>query len=79
MDDLDRIHVRDLMVRCIIGINPEERVNRQDVTINLTLWADLRNSGKTDYHLVASETFCEAQIDNGEVYRHRTVLRFEVR
>jgi FolB domain-containing protein len=47
-DALDRIHVRDLTVRCIVGINPEERTNRQDVTINLTLYADLRRAGRSD-------------------------------
>ena len=44
----DRIEIRDLMVRAIVGINDEERVNRQDVVINLTIWSDLRDSGRTD-------------------------------
>lgn len=38
---LDRIHIRDLMIRCIVGIYPEERSKKQDVTINITLHADL--------------------------------------
>lgn len=45
---LDQIHVRDLLARCIVGINPEERDKKQDVTINLTLWADLREAGRSD-------------------------------
>ena len=44
----DCIEIRDLMVRTIVGINDEERVNRQDVMINLTIWSDLRDSGRTD-------------------------------
>ncbi len=44
----DRIEIRDLMIRAIVGINDEERVNRQDVVINMTLWADLREAGRTD-------------------------------
>lgn len=36
----DLIHIRDLLLRTIIGINPEERVNRQDVIINITLYTD---------------------------------------
>lgn len=44
----DRIHIRDLLVRCIVGIYPEERHEKQDVIINLTLHADLRNAGTTD-------------------------------
>ena len=46
--ELDRIHIRDLRGRCIVGINPDERVNKQDIVINLTLYADLRKAGRTD-------------------------------
>lgn len=45
---LDRVEIRDLLLRCIIGINPEERVNPQDVLINLTLFADLTRAGNSD-------------------------------
>jgi len=50
MDDrpLDRIHVRQIRTRCIVGINPDERRNQQDVEIDLTLFADLRKAGRTD-------------------------------
>ena len=44
----DRIEIHDLLVRCIVGINPEERVKKQDVIINLTLFADLRRAGQSD-------------------------------
>lgn len=44
----DRIEVHDLLVRCIVGINPEERVKKQDVVINLTLFGDLRKAGLSD-------------------------------
>ena len=44
----DQIHIKDLMLRTIIGINDEERRNRQDVLINITLFADLRPAGLSD-------------------------------
>ncbi len=44
----DRIHIRDVSVLCIIGINPEERVEKQAVVINLTLHADLSEAARTD-------------------------------
>jgi len=47
-DGLDRIHIRDLRLRCIIGVNPEERRAKQDVDIQITLYADLHQAGKTD-------------------------------
>jgi FolB domain-containing protein len=45
---LDRIHIRDLQFRCIIGIEEAERREKQDVVVNLTLFADLRKAGHTD-------------------------------
>ena len=45
---LDRIHIRDLLQRCIIGIYDEERRDKQDVVINITLHADLRQAGQSD-------------------------------
>lgn len=45
---LDRIHIRDLRVRCIIGIYPEERRAKQEIEINLLLFADLRPAGASD-------------------------------
>jgi D-erythro-7,8-dihydroneopterin triphosphate epimerase len=45
---LDAIEIKDLLLRTILGTNPEERVNRQDVVINLTLFADTRQAGESD-------------------------------
>ncbi len=44
----DRIEIHDLLLRCIVGINPEERVKKQDVIINLTLFGDMRQAGRSD-------------------------------
>jgi FolB domain-containing protein len=45
---MDRILISDLAVRCIIGVNEEERRERQDVVINLAIYADLRKAGQSD-------------------------------
>jgi FolB domain-containing protein len=45
---MDRIVIRDLLVRGIVGINPDERTNRQDVLVNVTLWADTRAAASSD-------------------------------
>lgn len=47
-DDLDRIHIRNLALRCIIGFRDWERQKKQDVTINLTVFADLSKARQTD-------------------------------
>jgi FolB domain-containing protein len=44
----DQIKIQDLLLRTIIGINEEERRNRQDVLINITLYADTRPAGASD-------------------------------
>ncbi len=45
---MDRIFISDLSVRCIIGVNEDERRERQDVRITISLSADLSEAGKTD-------------------------------
>ncbi len=44
----DIIHIRDLLVRGIVGIRSDERVKKQDILINISLWADIRKAGETD-------------------------------
>ncbi len=45
---LDRLTIRALLLRCIIGVNPEERERRQDVRIDIDLYADLAAASRTD-------------------------------
>ena len=44
----DRIVIKDLLVRGIVGINENERRKRQDILINLAMQADIRPSGESD-------------------------------
>ena len=44
----DKIYIRDLLLRCIIGLNDDERRAKQDVIINIVLYTDLREPGRTD-------------------------------
>jgi FolB domain-containing protein len=44
----DRIHIRDLLVRCVVGVYDWERTLRQDVIINITLCADLADACRSD-------------------------------
>ncbi len=37
---VDQIQIKDLLCRAIIGTLPEERVQKQDVIINITLFSD---------------------------------------
>jgi FolB domain-containing protein len=44
----DRIVIKDLLLRGIIGINDWEREKRQDILINIALSCDLRAAGESD-------------------------------
>lgn len=61
----DSIEIKDLLVRTIIGINPEERENRQDVLINLKFEVDIRRAGASDAiaDAVNYRTICKRVIE----------------
>jgi D-erythro-7,8-dihydroneopterin triphosphate epimerase len=44
----DQILLRDLCLRCVVGIEPQERLNKQDVVAQITLDVDVRKAGRTD-------------------------------
>lgn len=48
MEPLDRIEIHDLLLRCIVGINESERNNKQDILINIIMWADTRPAARSD-------------------------------
>jgi len=45
---MDRIIIADLRARCIVGVNEDERREKQDVMINLSIYGDFRTPGRTD-------------------------------
>ncbi len=45
---MDRIIISDLRTRCIVGVNEEERREKQDVSVTLSLYTDLKKPGHTD-------------------------------
>jgi FolB domain-containing protein len=45
---MDKIIVRDLLLRGIIGINPDERIKKQDILINVVMFADIRKAAASD-------------------------------
>lgn len=44
----DQILINDLFLRTIIGVNDDERTNRQDVLVNLALDVDTRPAARSD-------------------------------
>ena len=44
----DQIHIKDLLLRGILGINDSEREKEQDILINIILFGDLKPAGASD-------------------------------
>ncbi len=44
----DRIHITDLLLRCIIGIREWERTTPQNVNLNITLFTDFSKACLSD-------------------------------
>jgi FolB domain-containing protein len=47
-ENSDKILIKDLTLRCIIGVNESERREKQDVVINVILWSDFTKATETD-------------------------------
>ena len=45
---MDKVIIKDLLVRGIIGVNDWERKRAQDILINLILFTDTRRAAETD-------------------------------
>jgi FolB domain-containing protein len=45
---MDKIVIKNLKLRGIIGINDDERINEQDILINLVMYADTRPAAASD-------------------------------
>jgi len=45
---MDKIIIKDLLARGIIGVNDWERKRAQDILINITMFTDTRRAGESD-------------------------------
>ncbi len=46
--DRDVVEIKDLLVRGIVGINPEERARPQEILVNVKIWTDTRRAAASD-------------------------------
>ena len=46
--NMDKLIIKNLLVRGIIGVNDWEREQPQDILINIEIYADLSKAGQTD-------------------------------
>ncbi|NES81338.1 MAG: dihydroneopterin aldolase [Moorea sp. SIO2B7] len=45
---MDKVIIKNLLVYSILGINPDERVKRQPIVINLVLETDIKKAATSD-------------------------------
>ncbi len=71
----DRITIKGLKLRCIIGFNPDERREKQDVVIDMVLYTDLRKGGSTDNpdDILNYRTINKAVIKHVEASSYKTL------
>jgi FolB domain-containing protein len=65
---MDKVIIKDLVARGIIGINDWEREKRQEILINITLYTDLHKAGESDkiedcvnYRTIAKKVLLHAE------------------
>lgn len=70
-DHLDQVLIRDLSVQGIIGINPDERIHKQEILVNATMYTDTTSAAASDaiedavnYRTIAKRMI--AHIEGGE-------------
>ncbi len=45
---MDKVFIKDLLARGIIGVSDRERSQPQDIVINITMLVDIRRGGQSD-------------------------------
>ena len=72
---MDQILIQNLRLRCFIGFSEHELRDKQDVVINMTLFADLRAAGESDNpdDLIDYRTVNKAVIAHVEASRYKTL------
>lgn len=45
---MDKVFIKDLLIRGVIGISEKERSQPQDIVINVTIYADFQKGGTSD-------------------------------
>jgi FolB domain-containing protein len=65
---MDKVIIKDLIARGIIGLNDWEREKPQEIRINISLYTDLQQAGETDdiaysvnYRTVAKKVLAHAE------------------
>ncbi|HEY59118.1 MAG TPA: dihydroneopterin aldolase [Anaerolineae bacterium] len=72
---MDRVFIKDLLVRGVIGISERERSNPQDILVNVILYTDINRAAETDNikYCVNYRTVAKAILAHIEKVSRKTV------
>ena len=72
---MDKVIIKDLLVRGVIGIHDWERENPQDILINIVVFTDIRKAGEADdiQYSVNYRTIAKKAIAHAETAERLTV------
>ncbi|HEY2980318.1 MAG TPA: dihydroneopterin aldolase [Anaerolineales bacterium] len=72
---MDKVFIKDLVVRGIIGVNDWEREHPQDILINIVVFTDIRKAGESDdlAHSVNYRTLTKKILAHAESTQRFTV------
>ena len=72
---MDKIHIKNLRLRCYIGFAEHELRDMQDVVISMWLYTDLRKAGESDNpdDLLNYRTVNKAVIKHVDGARYKTI------
>jgi len=78
---LDKIRIRDLRVRCRVGVTALERRLPQELLITVTLYADLRRAGRSDdlRHTIDYSVLKKSILAEGETKSYKLIERLAQR
>ena len=72
---MDKIFIKDLIARGVIGVNDSEREKPQEILINIILYADISKAGASDKleDTVSYRTIAKRAIAHAEMAKRYTV------
>ncbi|NMC47499.1 MAG: dihydroneopterin aldolase [Chloroflexi bacterium] len=72
---MDKVFIKDLMIRGVIGISERERSQAQDIMVNVTMYTDITHGSQTDNidHCVNYRTVAKSIIAHVEKAARYTV------
>ena len=71
---MDKIYLRNLRAHILVGINPEEKVHKQEVIINATLYTDCAKAAQSE----RIEDAVDYSVIHDKIYTHLISTQYDL-